>query len=138
MFHQYFQPRNMSSYYSIQKKMVHILLEQLVESPDNFFAHIRQFVPFLFCYTDYVGLYCRYVGAIALQAAYGYEVKSENDFYINLAEAAMQTLTVSVHSNYLVDFAPVLKFIPGKLNLYGKGSHWSSIMNNPSRMVSRS
>lgn len=43
-FHQYFQPRNLASYYPIQKKVTVNLLSQLLESPQNFAAHIRQYV----------------------------------------------------------------------------------------------
>lgn len=60
--------------------------------------------------------FCRYVGAVVLQATYGYEVKGDNDFYINLAHTAMQSLIPVVHAgSYLVEFAPILKLIPGEL-----------------------
>jgi hypothetical protein len=51
-----------------------------------------------------------------LQAAYGYEVKGENDFYIDLVHKAMQPLLLVVHAsgNFLVEFLPALKHIPGK------------------------
>ncbi|KAF9560816.1 cytochrome P450, partial [Agrocybe pediades] len=44
VFHQYFQPRNLVSYYAIQKKVTANLLSQLGRSPENFAAHIRQYV----------------------------------------------------------------------------------------------
>lgn len=55
-----------------------------------------------------------YVGSIAFKAAYGYEIQSENDFYIKLVGIAMEPLLLVVHGNYLVDFLPFLKYIPGK------------------------
>ncbi|KAF9560813.1 putative CyP450 monooxygenase [Agrocybe pediades] len=96
VFHQYFQPRNLASYYPIQKKVTANLLSQLGRSPENFAAHIRQ-----------------HVGSVVLNAAYGYEVQAENDFYIQLAHKAMQPLLSSVHAgHYLVDFLPFLKHVP--------------------------
>ncbi|KAF9560814.1 cytochrome P450 [Agrocybe pediades] len=96
IFHQYFQPRNLSSYYPIQKKVTSNLLSQLGRSPENFAAHVRQ-----------------YVGSVVLSAAYGYEVQAENDFYIKLVHKAMQPLLSSVHAgHYLVDFLPLLKHVP--------------------------
>ncbi|KAF8966595.1 cytochrome P450 [Flammula alnicola] len=96
MFHQYFQPRNLSAYYPVQKKTTLNLLEQLGRSPEQFSAHVRQ-----------------YVGSVALRAAYGYEVKAENDFYIDLVHKAVTPLLLVVHAgNYLVDYLPFLKHIP--------------------------
>jgi hypothetical protein len=55
-----------------------------------------------------------YVGTVAFKAAYGSEIQSENDFYIKLVDIAMEPLLMVVHGNYLVDFLPFLKYIPGK------------------------
>ncbi|KAF9481679.1 cytochrome P450 [Pholiota conissans] len=97
MFHQYFQPRNLASYYPIQKKMTIKLLDQLVQSPENFASHIQQLV-----------------SSVVLQAAYGYEVKEENDFYVNLVHTAVKPLLLVVHASgkYLVEFLPALKHVP--------------------------
>jgi len=117
-FHQYFQPRNLASYYPIQKKVTVDLLAHLLNSPENFAAHIRQYV-FLPIFTRHFQrniTICRHVGSIVLNAAYGYEVQSENDFYITLVHKAMQPLLSSVHAgNYLVDFLPILKHVPSTL-----------------------
>ena len=48
-----------------------------------------------------------------LKAAYGYDVQPENDFYVNLAYIAMDPLSHAVHENYIVEFIPLLKHIPG-------------------------
>ncbi|KJA26070.1 hypothetical protein HYPSUDRAFT_36932 [Hypholoma sublateritium FD-334 SS-4] len=97
MFHQYFQPRNIALYHPIQKKLSIVLLDQLVRSPAEFAPHIRQFV-----------------ASIVLQAAYGHEVKSEDDFYINLVHAAVKPLLLVVHATgkFFVEFVPSLKYIP--------------------------
>ncbi|KAK0223484.1 cytochrome P450 [Armillaria fumosa] len=40
IFHQYFQPRALPSYYPTQLKATSVLLRQLLQSPDNFFQHV--------------------------------------------------------------------------------------------------
>lgn len=63
--------------------------------------------------TELVTFLRRYVSSIVLKAAYGYDVQPENDFYVNLAYIAMEPLSHAVHENYLVEFIPLLKHIPG-------------------------
>ncbi|KAF8905477.1 cytochrome P450 [Gymnopilus junonius] len=95
-FHQYFQPRNLSSQYHYQRKMVVTLLEQISLAPEKFSAHLSQFV-----------------SSIVLRAAYGYKAQPENDFYVDLAHKAIQPLLELVHAGtYLVEFLPILKYIP--------------------------
>ncbi|KAF8971478.1 cytochrome P450 [Flammula alnicola] len=130
MFHQYFQPRNLASYYPVQKRMIINLLEQLGRSPEQFAPHFRQ-----------------YVGSIVLRAAYGYEVKAENDFYINLVHTAVQPLLLVVHAtgNFLVEFLPILKHVPAwvpgagfkrKAGIWSKGA-WD-LRNIPFDAVKKS
>ena len=53
--------------------------------------------------------------SIVLRAAYGYEVETENDFYVNLAHKAIQPLLELVHAGtYLVEFLPILKHVPSR------------------------
>ncbi|KJA26058.1 hypothetical protein HYPSUDRAFT_64270 [Hypholoma sublateritium FD-334 SS-4] len=95
LFHQYFQPRKLTKYYSSQHKLTINLLDQLSRSPQHFVPHIRQ-----------------YVSSIVLKAAYGYEVQAENDFYVNLALVAMEPVSHAIHENFLVEFMPLLKYVP--------------------------
>ncbi|KAF9479692.1 cytochrome P450 [Pholiota conissans] len=97
MFHQYFQPRNIASFYPFQKKASISLLDQLSQTPMEFIPHIRQ-----------------YTGSVILRAVYGYEVKTENDFYINLVQSAILPLLPVIHTtrSFLVEFLPALKHVP--------------------------
>ncbi|KAH9487035.1 Cytochrome P450 monooxygenase [Psilocybe cubensis] len=89
------QPTPLPDTQNILKAAV-ILLEQLLQKPEEFSAHIRQ-----------------YAGSIVLRVAYGYEVKAENDFYIALVKKAMPPLLQVVHAGkFLVEFIPALKHIP--------------------------
>lgn len=57
----------------------------------------------------------RYVGSVVLHATYGYEVKSDSDFYVRSVKRAIEPLLHTVHANgsFLVEFIPALKHIPG-------------------------
>ncbi|PPQ73533.1 hypothetical protein CVT26_010344 [Gymnopilus dilepis] len=89
-------PRNMTSLYHSQRKTAIDMLERLAQSPEKFSAHLSRFVT-----------------SIVLRAAYGYEVETENDFYVNLAHKAIQPLLELVHAGtYLVEFLPILKHVP--------------------------
>lgn len=116
MFHQYFQPRKLSEYYPSQNKLVLNLLEQLNRSPDDFAPHIRQYAKSVTRCLIFDHFLYRYVSSIVLKAAYGYEVQEENDFYVNLSFVAMEPLSHAVHENFLVEFIPLLKHVPGNLN----------------------
>ncbi|KJA26055.1 hypothetical protein HYPSUDRAFT_64267 [Hypholoma sublateritium FD-334 SS-4] len=120
LFHQYFQPRNITVFYPFQKRMTVTLLGQLADSPDNFVAHIRQ-----------------YVASIVLRAAYGYEVKEENDFYIKLVHSAMEPLHPAIHAtrSSLVDFLPSLKFVPSWMP--GAGFKRLALANAPKSQALR-
>jgi hypothetical protein len=59
------------------------------------------------------------VGSVVLRTAYGYEVKAENDYYINLVHKAILPLMEVVHAGiYIVEYLPMLKHVPGKYFTY--------------------
>ncbi|KAJ7293480.1 cytochrome P450, partial [Mycena rebaudengoi] len=95
-FHQYFQPRAVPAYHPVQIAATRTLLQQLLRSPSRFTDHIRQ-----------------HAGSAILRVVYGYEIQSENDPYVALADEAMKGLTQAVNAgSFLVDFIPVLKHLP--------------------------
>ena len=48
-FHQYFNQNAVSKYFPIQRREVHAFLRRLLDTPDKFLHHVRQYVLFLFC-----------------------------------------------------------------------------------------
>ncbi|KAJ7125680.1 cytochrome P450 [Mycena crocata] len=95
-FHQYFQPRAVPAYHPVQIRATHTLLDQLSKNPERFAHHIRH-----------------HAGSVILRVVYGYDVQSENDYYVALADEAMKGLTQAVNAgSFLVDFLPVLKYLP--------------------------
>ncbi|KAJ6575009.1 cytochrome P450 [Mycena capillaripes] len=95
-FHQHFQPRAVPAYYSVQRKATRTLLQRLSKDPPRFADHIREFA-----------------GGVILHVVYGYEIRPENDPYVALAKEALKGLNQAVHTgSFLVDFLPVLKYVP--------------------------
>ncbi|KAF7347917.1 Cytochrome P450 [Mycena venus] len=98
-FHQYFQARAIPAYHPAQMRATRTLLQRLSKDPTRFVDHIRE-----------------HAGGVILQVVYGYEIQPENDPYVALAKEAMQGLNQAVHSGiYIVDFLPVLKYVPSWL-----------------------
>ncbi|KAF9254188.1 cytochrome P450 [Marasmius fiardii PR-910] len=95
-FHQYFQPRNLPQFNVVQTDAAKALLRQLANTPENFFEHVKH-----------------HAGFIILKLVYGYELKLENDPYVELATNAVGAITQVVnHGQFAVDFLPILKHIP--------------------------
>ncbi|KIM81633.1 hypothetical protein PILCRDRAFT_821401 [Piloderma croceum F 1598] len=83
-------------YQPIQIQETHTLLRNLLTSPSDFSHHIR-----------------RSAAAIILNITYGYDVAERDDPYVALADGAMQTMSkAGVFGTYLVDYIPVLKYVP--------------------------
>ncbi|KXN87126.1 O-methylsterigmatocystin oxidoreductase, partial [Leucoagaricus sp. SymC.cos] len=83
-----FQPR--------QRAYVRRLLPQLIQPEGDFSQALRLFP-----------------GGIAITLAYGIDVKSENDPYINISERAISLLNhASAPGKYTVDAIPWLKYVP--------------------------
>ncbi|KAJ7357266.1 cytochrome P450 [Mycena albidolilacea] len=98
-FHQYFQSRAVPAYLPIQMRATRTLLQRLSKDPTHFDSHIRE-----------------HSGGVILQVVYGYEIQPENDPYAALAQEAMENLNQTVHSGlFLVDFLPILKYVPAWL-----------------------
>ncbi|KAG7089339.1 hypothetical protein E1B28_011031 [Marasmius oreades] len=95
-FHQHFQPRMMPEYYAILKAATQIMIRKFATSPDDFLDHVRE-----------------QAGSIVLKIVYGYNLQTANDPYIQLANNAIEALIeTTVPGTFLVDFLPVLKYVP--------------------------
>lgn len=57
-----------------------------------------------------------FAGAVILKLTYDHEVIPENDYYVGLADRAIQGLLQVVHvGSTIVDVVPALKYIPGMI-----------------------
>ncbi|KAF9061659.1 cytochrome P450 [Rhodocollybia butyracea] len=95
-FHQYFQPRQVPEFYPVQRDSATSFLTKLLDDPEDFIDHVRH-----------------HAGSIILKVVYGYQMQIKNDHYVNLADQAVRGLSESIaHGSFLVDFAPILSYIP--------------------------
>ncbi|KAG6328751.1 hypothetical protein ID866_10338 [Astraeus odoratus] len=89
-------PTAAASYQGIQEAQTRKFLQRLYASPEKLSSHIR---------TN--------AGALILKIVYGYEVKEENDPFVNLVENAIRAIaTAVITGTFLVDAVPILKYVP--------------------------
>ncbi|KAJ7486314.1 cytochrome P450 [Mycena galericulata] len=82
-------------YQPLEVTATHTLLGRLLDSPDAFYAHLRQMA-----------------GEIIMSMAYGIDVLPSDDPYVALANKAVHSLVVALVNRYLVDMFPALKYMP--------------------------
>ncbi|KAJ6512887.1 cytochrome P450 [Mycena sanguinolenta] len=96
MFQQHFRPDASRSYRPIQMKKVHLLLQELLSSPQEFREHLKTLA-----------------AAIIMATLYGYEVRPTNDHFVNLAEDAVKRLSDSFFPGAVaVNTFPILRYLP--------------------------
>ncbi|KAK0236042.1 cytochrome P450 [Armillaria nabsnona] len=96
MLHEYFQLRSVPAYYPVQMKTTSVLLQQLLESPDGIFHHVRH-----------------YAGSIIMKTVYGYDVNPNGDQFVGLVDRALESVRITGNvGTFLVDYIPSLKYLP--------------------------
>ncbi|KAJ7237342.1 cytochrome P450 [Mycena rebaudengoi] len=81
----------------------HVLLERMLQTPQDFMNHFRQMA-----------------GEIIKSVAYGIDVRPTDDPYVTLAHKAVHTFSIAaVPGLYLVDTFPILKHVPTWFPLAG-------------------
>ncbi|KAI1795388.1 cytochrome P450 [Ganoderma leucocontextum] len=94
-------------YRPIQIREAHLLLRNLLETPDNFIEHVY-----------------RYVAGTLLEITYGQRLTSMNDLIVQLAERTVNATNESGSpGSMLVDFFPILKHLPTWLPIAGFKRH---------------
>ncbi|KAF9264352.1 cytochrome P450 [Marasmius fiardii PR-910] len=94
-FHEYFQPRVVPQYYDLQREKTSLLIQNLGTSPKDFFEHVRA-----------------HMAGLILEIIYGYKNQDSFNSYVKLVDRAMAGLNEAGVGKYLVDYFPILKFIP--------------------------
>ncbi|KAF7346265.1 O-methylsterigmatocystin oxidoreductase [Mycena sanguinolenta] len=96
MIQQHFRQDVSRTYRPIQKKKIHLLLQGLVSSPEEF-----------------QGAQSRLAAAIIMATVYGYEVQPTNDHFVALSENAMKKLSDSFFPGAVaVNTFPILRYLP--------------------------
>ncbi|KAJ7128403.1 cytochrome P450 [Mycena epipterygia] len=99
LFKQEFNPKGVERHRSTEFSATHALLRRIVENPESFLDHARQFA-----------------GEIIMRIAYGLEIRPSNDSYVALAKQAIHSFSVAhIPGRFLVDSIPILKYVPSWL-----------------------
>ncbi|KAG6830681.1 hypothetical protein H0H87_007337 [Tephrocybe sp. NHM501043] len=130
MFHNYFQSKNISDFHSLQLKHAHTLLRNLLTLDLNKPALLDRYLR-------------RTTAAIVLEICYGHRVAEQGDDYVTLADKALSGVTTSgVFGSYMVDYIPLLKYVPTWMPGAGfkrQASKWRKLalemLNQPFNMV---
>lgn len=126
LFHQYLNANTTPNYHPIQTDETHVMLKNLAATPDNFLHHVR-----------------RTGAAIVVKAMYGHQVAPEGDAFVALADKALASLAQSgIFGTYLVDYIPLLKYVPAWIPGAGfkhQASEWRKLnramLSQPIEMV---
>ncbi|KAJ4485415.1 cytochrome P450 [Lentinula aciculospora] len=96
LFQQEFHPNNSDLHRPHERKALVIFLNNLLEAPEEWLAHIKHMT-----------------GTIILAVAYGIDVQPKNDPNIAAAEKMIAVLnTAGIPGAFLVDVFPILKYVP--------------------------
>ncbi|KAF7324284.1 O-methylsterigmatocystin oxidoreductase [Mycena sanguinolenta] len=96
MFQQHFRQDASRTYRPIQMKKIHLLLQGLLSSPEEFREHLKTLA-----------------AAIIMATVYGYEVQPSNDHFVALSENAMKKLSDSFFPGAVaVNAFPILRYLP--------------------------
>lgn len=86
----------LKTYIPLQQRETYILLNLLIDAPQDFVAH-----------------FARFTAATITEITYGHTVTSSQDPYVHMAdEAAGATVEAGSPASMLVDFIPILKYYP--------------------------
>ncbi|KAF7363652.1 O-methylsterigmatocystin oxidoreductase [Mycena sanguinolenta] len=98
VFQQHFRQDACRNYRPIQMKSIHQLLQKLLSSPQEFREHIKTLA-----------------AATIMATLYGYEVRSNDDHFVALAETSARKFGDSVlpgTSSFVVNVFPILRYLP--------------------------
>ncbi|KAF8666648.1 cytochrome p450 [Rhizoctonia solani] len=106
-------------YHGGQTKDVHVFLQRLLNSPEDFAKQLNMLV-----------------GMIIMRITYGYQVQEAGDPFVTISDEAIASMsTTGVAGRYLVDSYPFLRFLPTWLpgmKFKAMAQEWSKL---PYRMV---
>ncbi|QRV76457.1 cytochrome P450 family protein [Ceratobasidium sp. AG-Ba] len=89
-------PKAVESFRPLQKKETIKFVQRLLGSPKNVIGHIRQTA-----------------GASVIKLTFGYDIKDQDDYFLNLAQKAVDMFSIATTPGmFLVDVFPWLKYLP--------------------------
>ncbi|KAJ3751144.1 cytochrome P450, partial [Lentinula detonsa] len=116
LFQQEFHPNNSLLHRPHEKKALVVFLNRLLETPDEWLAHIQHMT-----------------GTVILAVAYGIHAQPKNDPNIAAAEKMIKVLNIAgIPGAFLVDVFPILKYIPywfPGASFKRKAREWNGILS---------
>ncbi|KAF9033183.1 cytochrome P450 [Panaeolus papilionaceus] len=86
----------MASFYPIEEEETRKFVKRILSDPDGVAGHVRKLA-----------------GAMILRVSYGYNIKEENDPFIDLSDQAMMHFSAATApGGFLVNIIPALRFMP--------------------------
>ena len=110
-FHQFFNQTASVPYHPHEVKAARKLLLRLMETPEEFNDHLLQYgnlmkpddneltLPLTLLYST--------VTEVIMKVMYGIQIQGKDDKFIQIAEAALESLTLGVPGQFLVDSIPI-------------------------------
>ncbi|KAF5359067.1 hypothetical protein D9758_004799 [Tetrapyrgos nigripes] len=99
-FTHHFQPQAIREYHSFQRKSVTDLLNKLLTTPEPDVFELKGWIQ-------------HYASSVILRATYGIASPKDKEYYVELAQRAVTPiLHAGIHGTYLVDYFPLLKYVP--------------------------
>ncbi|KAI0064948.1 CyP450 monooxygenase [Artomyces pyxidatus] len=96
LFHRHFQPSAIPQFRPKKTKAVHDFLRRLADTPGDFHQHMQLLA-----------------GSVILDIAYGLDIRSHDDIYLQRAEEALRIIDKAGNpGSFLVDIIPSLKYVP--------------------------
>lgn len=96
LFHQKFRQNAVSEFHPLQTSKIQVLLRNLLENPEEFSLHVRNFP-----------------ASVIMAATYGYEIAPRNDPIVTLVDEASTMITEHIFlGSQLVNVFPILRHIP--------------------------
>jgi hypothetical protein len=95
--HQQYRPAAVESYQPLELEKSRELLQNLIESPEEYSMHFRKYV-FLIDTTTYFPLiwWTSFAASFIMEATYGYQIEHKNDPLVVLTESTVEMLTGAV------------------------------------------
>ncbi|KAF5363577.1 hypothetical protein D9756_000139 [Leucocoprinus leucothites] len=117
LLHKTLNPRAIQAFRALQITECQTLLRGLLETPDDFMAHVR-----------------RNAIAVIMNVAYGYQVNSNDDKFVNILEGTFRLAGVlNSPGRYWVEFLPILRYVPEWL----PGAGFKKLARNLGKEMSR-
>ena len=108
MFHQYFHYSAAQEYRPLQLIEARKMLFKLLETPDDFFQHIRQYVFNLISFYTISNSFSSSAAATIMRITYGIEIEEYNDPNVTAAELAVQHFAdAGTPGAFMVDIFPI-------------------------------